>query len=262
MSQIHSSAIIEDGAIIGKDVSIGAYCIIESGVSIDDGTTIANHACIYGNTTIGKNNKIFSHAVLGSIPQDLKFDGEEVELIIGDNNSIREFTLINPGTKGGGSKTIIGNNNLLMGHVHLGHDVIVGDNVVIANTCAIAGHVEIDNNAVIGGMSGIHQFCKIGTHVMIGAGSLVTQDIPPYTLAEGSHAVVRTLNINGLRRRFNKEIIGELKKAFKLVFDSNDSIQESAKILFENSDNEHIKIFAQFITNTKRGIPYKRKHNG
>ena len=138
MSLIHDSAIIEEGAILGTNVSIGPFVYIGSKVKIGDNTTIASHAVIEGNTTIGKNNRIFSHTAVGTIPQDLKFKGEDVQLIIGDNNTIREFTLLNPGTKGGGSVTKIGNGNLLMGYVHLGHDVIIGDNCILANGATLA----------------------------------------------------------------------------------------------------------------------------
>ncbi|MGM0519411.1 MAG: acyl-ACP--UDP-N-acetylglucosamine O-acyltransferase [Campylobacterota bacterium] len=259
MNNIHKTAIIENGAKIGKDVSIGAYSIISKDVTIGDGTSIASHALIEGKTTIGKNNQIFSHTAIGTIPQDLKYDGEDVELIIGDNNKIREFALINPGTKGGGSVTKIGNNNLFMGYVHVAHDVIIGDNCIFANCATLAGHVEIDDFVVVGGLTPIHQFCKIGTQVMIGGGSVVTQDIPPYCLAEGNKAVLRGLNLNGLRRRFeNREDINAIKNAYKALFESKKPLSDVAKELSQ-SDNQYVKILASFVKNTKRGIPYNRK---
>ena len=148
MQNIHPTAIIEDGAKVGENVTIGAYSFIGKEVSIGDGTVVGTHTSIEGVTTIGKNNQIFSHATLGSIPQDLKYAGERVELIIGDHNKIREFTLFNPGTEGGGSKTVIGSNNLFMGYVHLGHDAIVGNHCVLANGVALAGHAEIGDHVV------------------------------------------------------------------------------------------------------------------
>lgn len=260
-NKISPHAIIEDGAIIGKDVEIAAFCFISSKSTIGDGTTIAQGACIYGKTTIGKNNRIFSHAVLGSIPQDLKFNGEDVELIIGDNNTIREFTLLNPGTEGGGRKTIVGNNNLLMGYVHLGHDVIVGDNCVIANSAGIAGHVEIGNHVVIGaGGTGVHQFCKIGDYSMVGAASALTQDVPPFCMAEGNRATLRGLNLNGLRRKMDREDINNLKSAYKELFESGQPLKESATVILENSDSEYVKQLCNFVLETKRGIPYERKN--
>ena len=261
MLNIHKTAIIEEGAIIGADVSIGAYTIIGSNVVIGDGTTVGSHTLIEGKTTIGKNNRIFSHAVLGTIPQDLKFDGEETELIIGDNNTIREHTLLNTGTSGGGFKTIIGDSCLLMGHVHIGHDCILADNIVVANSCAIAGHVEIDSNCVIGGMSAIHQFCKIGESAMIGGGSILVQDIPPFCICEGNRATLRSLNINGLRRRFkdSRSDIDAIRKTYKLIFDSGKAIVEIAADILNTSDNKYAKQLAQFVVDTKRGIPFTRK---
>ena len=261
MTNIHKTAIIEDGAIIGEDVTIGAFTIIGSKVKISDGTSIGSHTLIEGKTIIGKNNKIFSHAVLGTVPQDLKYDGEETELIIGDNNTIREHTLINTGTAGGGYKTIIGDNCLLMGHVHIGHDCILSDNIVVANSCAIAGHVEIDDNVVIGGMSAIHQFCKIGESSMVGGGSILVQDIPPFCICEGNRASLRSLNINGLRRRFrnSRSDIDAIRKTYKEIFDSGLPIAEVANGILEVSDNKYAKQLALFVVNTKRGIPFTRK---
>lgn len=260
MNNIHKTAIIEDGAQLGNNISIGAYTIIGKNVKIGDGTIIDSHTLIDGKTTIGKNNHIFSHASIGTIPQDLKFNGEDVELIIGDNNKIREFTLFNPGTLGGGSITKIGDNNLFMGYSHVAHDVIVGNHCIFANGVTLAGHVEIDDYAVIGGLTPVHQFCKIGSHVMIGGASAVIQDIPPYCLAEGNKAVLRGLNLNGLRRRFeNREDIDAIKNAYKELFTLGRPLQEVADELLENSLNEHVKKLALFVKNTSRGIPFNRK---
>ncbi len=260
MNNIHKTAIIEDGAQLGDNITIGAYTIIGKDVKIGDGTVIDSHTLIDGKTTIGKGNHIFSHASIGTAPQDLKFEGEDVELIIGDNNKIREYTLFNPGTQGGGSKTIIGSNNLFMGYVHVAHDVIVGNNCVFANVATLAGHVECGDYVVVGGLTPIHQFCKIGSHVMIGGGSVVVQDIPPYCLAEGNKAVLRGLNLNGLRRRFeNREDINAIKNAYKELFSSGNPLQESATEILQNSKNEHVLHLAQFVADTQRGIPFNRK---
>jgi len=261
LNNIHPSAIIEDGAKIGKNVTIGPFCFISSQAVIGDNTTIDANSCIYGKTTIGKNNKIFSHAVLGSIPQDLKYNGEEVELIIGDNNTIREFTLFNPGTKGGGEKTIIGNSNLFMGYVHLGHDVIIGNHCILANAATLAGHVELGDYVVIGGMTPIHQFVHIGDYAMIAGASALAQDIPPYCMAEGNRAIVRGLNLTGLRRNLKREDINELKIAYKEIFEGGKPIKESASELIEKNKNFHIHNLCNFIIKTKRGIPFERKIN-
>ena len=259
MSLIHPSAIIEKGAILGENVSIGPFAYIGPKVIIGDNTTVASHAVIEGNTTIGKNNHIFPHSAVGTIPQDLKFDGEKVELIIGDNNTIREFTLLNPGTKGGGSVTKIGNNNLIMGYVHLGHDVIIGDYCILANGATLAGHVELGNHVVIGGLTPIHQFVHIGDYAMVGGASALAQDIPPYCMAEGNRATLRGLNLTGLRRKMQREDINALKIAYRELFEQGNPLQEVAQTLFETSTSEKVKTLCKFIKTSKRGIPFTRK---
>jgi len=260
VANIHPTAIIEEGAIVGNNVTIGPFVTISSQSIIGDDTVIDAHANIAGKTTIGNGNHIFSHAVVGSIPQDLKFSGEDVELVIGNNNKIREFTLINPGTKGGGSITKIGNNNLLMGYVHLGHDVIIGDNCILANGATLAGHVELGNNVVIGGLTPVHQFVHIGDFAMIGGASALSQDIPPYCLAEGNRATLRGLNLTGLRRQLSRDDINELKVAYRKLFESGQALQETAEALLKISESKIIKNLVTFITTSKRGIPYVRKN--
>ncbi|SFV68897.1 Acyl-[acyl-carrier-protein]--UDP-N-acetylglucosamine O-acyltransferase [hydrothermal vent metagenome] len=260
MSNIHPTAIIEEGATIGKNVKIGPFVTISSQSIIGDNTVIDAHANIVGKTTIGDGNHIFSHAVVGSIPQDLKFSGEDVELIIGNNNKIREFTLINPGTKGGGSITKIGNNNLFMGYVHIGHDVIIENNCILANGATLAGHVELGNNVVIGGLTPVHQFVHIGDFAMIAGASALSQDIPPYCLAEGNRATLRGLNLTGLRRHLNRDDINELKVTYRELFESSQALQEIAERLLKDSKSEIIKNLLTFITKSKRGIPYIRKN--
>lgn len=261
MSLISPHAIIEEGAIIAPNVEIGAFCFISAKAKIGRGTKIAQGACIYGNTTIGEDNEIFSHAVLGSIPQDLKYAGEEVELIIGDRNKIREFTLFNPGTAGGGGKTVVGNDNLFMGYVHLGHDVIIGDHCILANAATLAGHVEMGNYAVIGGMTPVHQFVKIGDYAMIAGASALSQDVPPYCLAEGNRAVLRGLNLNGLRRHIERNEIDALRSAYRDLFESGKPLQEQAQQLLSETSSEFVKKLCTFIVNTKRGIPYERNQS-
>ena len=259
MSFIHKSAVIEDGAIIGKNVTIGPFTYIGPKVIIGDDTTVASNTVIEGKTSIGKNNRIFSHAAIGTIPQDLKYNGEDVELIIGDNNTIREFTLLNPGTKGGGGVTKIGNGNLLMAYVHLGHDVIIGDSCILANGATLAGHVELGNHVVIGGLTPIHQFVRIGDYAMIGGASALAQDIPPFCLAEGNRALLRGLNLTGLRRNLPREEINALKIAYRELFEQGTPIQEVAQELFETSSSQNVKLLCEFIKTSKRGIPYTRK---
>lgn len=260
MANIHPTATIKDGAKIGKNVTIGAYTYIDKDVKIGDNTNIGSHTLIEGITTIGKNNKIFSHAVVGSIPQDLKYSGERVELVIGDNNKIREFTLINPGTKGGGGITKIGNNNLLMGYVHIAHDVLIGNNCILANGATLAGHVILGDGVVVGGLTPIHQFVKVGDLAMVAGASALSQDVPPYCLVEGNRAYLRGLNLTGLRRHIDRDDINMLKNAYKDLFSGKMAIRDIAKNLIK-SNNQFVKNLANFIIESKRGIAYKRSQN-
>ena len=257
MTNIHPTAIVENGAKIGKNVKICAYSYIGNSVKLGDNTEIATHALIEGNTTIGKRNKIFSHAVIGSIPQDLKYSGEKVELVIGENNIIREFTLINPGTKGGGSVTKIGNNNLLMGYVHIAHDVIIGNSCILANSATLAGHVELGDNVIIGGLTPIHQFVKIGDLAMVAGASALSKDVPPYCLVGGNRAYLRGLNTTGLRRHIKKEDINELKNIYRMLFSSKKPIKDIIESLKDN-DNIYVNNLINFIKDSKRGIAFKR----
>jgi UDP-N-acetylglucosamine acyltransferase len=262
MPTIHKTAVVEQGAILGENVSIGAFAYIGSKVSIGSNTTVASHAVIEGDTTIGKNNRIFSHATIGSIPQDLKYDGESVQLIIGDNNTIREFTLLNPGTKGGGSVTKIGHHNLLMGYVHLGHDVIIADHCILANGATLAGHVELGNHVVIGGLTPIHQFVHVGDYAMVGGASALAQDVPPYCLVEGNRATLRGLNLTGLRRSLSREDINQLILAYRALFEQGNPLQEVAQEIFESTSSDKVKKLCEFIKTSKRGIPFTRIKKG
>ena len=259
MSLIHPTAVIEDGATLEPNVSVGAFAYIGAKVTIGEGTTVAPHAVIEGNTTIGRDNRIFSHTAIGTIPQDLKYKGEDVKLVIGNNNTIREFTLLNPGTQGGGGITQIGNHNLLMGYVHLGHDVILGNHCILANGATLAGHVELGNYVVVGGLTPIHQFVKIGDYAMIAGASALSQDIPPFCLAEGNRATLRGLNLTGIRRHIDKEQINALRSAYKRLFEEGKPLQEVAKILLESERSTEVQTLCQFIQNSKRGIPFTRK---
>ena len=259
--KIHPTSIIEEGAVIGDGVEIGPFCYITEKVIIGNGTTIASHVLIEGDTEIGENNRIFAHSAIGTIPQDLKYQGEEVKLLIGDNNTIREFAQINPGTEGGGRITKIGNGNLLMGYVHVGHDVQIGNQCILANGTTLAGHVELGNFVVIGGLSAIHQFVKLGDYAMLAGASALAQDIPPFCMAEGNRATLRGLNLTGLRRTIDRNGINALKSAYKELFERGKPLQESARQLWEESESIYVKQLSEFIQNSKRGIPFTRKLN-
>jgi len=258
---ISDKAIIEEGAVIGDNVSIAPYAFVSSEAIIGEGTSIAQGACIYGKTTIGKNNRIFSHAVIGSVPQDLKYNGEEVELIIGDDNTIREFTLFNPGTAGGGSKTIIGSHNLFMGYVHVGHDSIIGSHCIFANAATIAGHVEIGDHVVVGGMTPIHQFVHIGDYAMVAGASALSQDVPPFCMVEGNRASLRGLNLTGLRRKLERDEINELKVAYRELFEKGRPLKDVAQEILDETKSHCVKELCDFVVKTKRGIAYERKNS-
>ena len=191
---IHKTAIIDSKAKISSNVAIGAYSVVGPDVEIDENTIIHSHVVISGNTKIGKNNKIYPFASIGNDPQDLKYNGEETKLIIGNKNTIREYVTINPGTVGGGSETIIGNNCLLMISSHVAHDCLVEDNAVIANNVAIAGHAQIGKNVIIGGNSAVQQFTRIGKMAMIGGMTGVLHDVIPYGLSTGNRNILQGLN--------------------------------------------------------------------
>ena len=257
---IHKTAIIEDGAIIDESAEIGAYAYIASKVKIGANTKIHHHATIEGKTTIGEGNEIFPYASLGTAPQDLKYNGEDTELIIGNNNKIREFTLINTGTIQVEGKTIIGDNNLFMGYVHVAHDCVIGNNCIFANAATLAGHVHLDDGAVVGGMTPIHQFVHIGAMAMIAGASAVSQDVPPFCMVEGNRAKLRGLNLTGLRRHLkDRKDIDEIKQTYKELFESGKPLKENAKEIFENTDNVYVKKLVEFVMNSKRGIAYDRK---
>lgn len=256
---IAKTAIIADGAVLGKDVEIGDFCVIGDGVKIGDGTKLYNNVTILGNTTIGKNNTIFPYAVLGTIPQDLKYHGEYVELIIGDNNLIREHCMFNPGTEGGGGKTILGNDNLFMAYVHMAHDCIVGNHCIFANNATLGGHVIVGDYVNFGGLSAAHQFVKVGDGAMVAAGSLLTQDAPPYSIVEGSRAIFRGLNRHRMRKLFQREEIDFISSLYKRLMSGKDLITTLAREELQNNpDNPHVQKICNFILDSQRGIPVRQ----
>lgn len=259
MNTIHPTAIIEDGAILGDDVKIGAYCTVGKDVKLGNGVELVSHVVVDGDTDIGDNTKIFPFSAVGTPPQDLSYkSGDKVRLVIGKNNTIRENVLINPGTLKDKGLTLIGDNNLFMGSTHVAHDAIIGNHVIMVNQSMVAGHVVVEDHVIIGGSTPVHQFVKLGEYAMIGGGGAVAQDIPPYTLAEGNRATVRSLNVIGLRRNFSKEDIEALKLAYKAIFRGEGNMKDIANEIINQSENEKVKKFCDFIISTKRGIPYER----
>ncbi|MCL4542620.1 MAG: acyl-ACP--UDP-N-acetylglucosamine O-acyltransferase [Deltaproteobacteria bacterium] len=253
---IDKTAIIYEGARIDDSTDIGPYTVIKDGVKIGKNNKIASHVVVEGNTTIGDNNKIFQFASIGSIPQDLKYKGEDTKLVIGNNNIIREYATFNTGTITGRGTTIIGDFNLFMMHVHVAHDCTVGSHTILANNATLAGHIEIDDYAILGGICAVHQFVRIGESALIAGGSMVVQDIPPYLVASGDRAKIYGVNRIGLERRgFSKEEIGKIKSAFKIIYRSKVTTKIAIeRIKRELSGSETIEKFTGFIERSKRGI--------
>ena len=227
MSQIHPTAIIEDGAQLGADVAIGPYCSIGANVALGNGVVLHSHVVVAGRTSVGNNTQIFPFASIAHNPQDLKYDGEPSALEIGADNVIREHVTMNPGTQGGGMLTKIGDGCLFMIGAHVAHDCHIGDHVILVNNATLGGHVEIGEWAIIGGLSAVHQFVRIGRHAMVGGMSGVENDVIPYGSVFGNRAHLSGLNLVGLKRRgFSRDDIHDLRRAYRLIFAPEGTLQE------------------------------------
>ena len=250
----HHTSIISEKAVLGSNVTIGPYCIINENVKIGNNVNLKAHVYIDGNTTIGDNCTFFPYCSIGTSPQDLKYKGEKSILKIGNNNIFREYVTVNPGTEGGGLKTVIGDNCLFMINAHVAHDCKIGNNVIMVNNASLAGHVILEDYAIMGALSGAHQFCRIGKHSMIGGLSGVDSDVIPYGTVIGNRAYLSGLNIIGLKRRgFSKDVIQDLRKAYGLLFSSqegtfSDRVKEVSE---EFLDNEPIQEIVQFLKSEK-----------
>lgn len=255
---IHPSAIIDGSAKIAADVEVGPYAILGREVSIGAGTIIGSHAVIGDWTEIGKNNHIFHQTSVGAPPQDLKYKNEETWTRIGDNNVIREFATVHRGTITGHGETVIGNNNLMMSYSHVAHDCRIGSGIVMANSATLAGHVTVEDNVILGGLVAVHQFTTIGAYSMIGGGTLIGLDIPPYMIAtsEKRDAKLRGLNLIGLKRRgFSEESIRNLKNAYKTLFMAHLKLPDAiSRIRDEIKDCAEVDNLLAFIERSQRGI--------
>jgi UDP-N-acetylglucosamine acyltransferase len=260
MASIHPTAIVERGAELDDDVSVGAYSIIGSGVRIAGGTSIGPHCVIAGRTKIGRDNQIFQFCSIGASPQDKKYAGEPTELHIGDRNTIREFCTLNLGTAQDSAVTRVGHDNWIMAYVHLAHDVQLGNNTTLANNATLAGHVHVGDWVTIGGLTGVHQFVKIGTYAFVGFSSAVTQDVPPYMMVDGNPLAVRGFNIEGLRRRgFNAERIASVKKMHRLLYRSGLTFDAARQAIADMAHEvpdaaADVSMMGEFLARATRGI--------
>lgn len=248
MAQIHPSSIVEDGAQLGEGCIIGPFCVVGSNVKLGDRVELRPNVVVTGNTEIGDDSILFSGAVIGEIPQDLKFQGEETSLIVGKRARIREHVTMNCGTEGGGGVTRVGDDCLFMAGCHIAHDCDVGDRVIIVNSVALAGHVTVGDDAIVGGLSGVHQFVRVGRGAIVGGMTKVTHDVIPYGLVQSGSGYLDGLNLVGLRRRgVPREDITKLRKAFKDLSGSEGSFLDRARQVGEETDSDYVREIIDFI---------------
>ncbi|MCD6292066.1 MAG: acyl-ACP--UDP-N-acetylglucosamine O-acyltransferase [Deltaproteobacteria bacterium] len=257
MSTIHPTAILSNQTLIAEDVIIGPYAVIEGEVQIGKGTVIEHHATVKGKTVIGSSCRVYPYALVGTDPQDLKHQEGRSELIIGDQTVVREYATISRGTAHGGGITSLGSHNFIMAYSHIAHDCQFGNHIILSNGATFGGHSEVGDHAIIGGLSAVHQFCRIGAYAFIGGASGVSQDIPPYVLANGNHTKLYGLNSEGLRRhKFSKETIRTINQAFRIIFRTTGLSLAKA---IERVENEvepipEVKNMINFIKESNRGI--------
>jgi len=256
---IHPTAVVDPQADIHPSAILEPYTVIDGTVTIGAETTVGAHTVVSGHTTIGKQNTIGSFASIGAPPQDIHYQGESTELIIGDGNHIREYVSIHRGTIGGNGKTVLGNNNMIMAYCHIAHDCIIGDNVIMANVATLAGHVEIGNHVNLGGLVAIHQFCRIGDYTYVGGMSGISLDVPPFVILSGTRNRMRITGVNkiGLRRNgFDKKSLNQLDQAFKIIFRSPDLLTKDAleKTLEEVQGCPAVLQLVEFFKTSKRGV--------
>lgn len=262
MTQIHPTAIIDPKAELDSSVSVGPYTVIGPNVKIGAGTTVGPHAVIEGHTTIGQDNRIFQFTCLGAVNQDKKYKGEPCELVIGDRNTIREFSTYHIGTVQGGGITRLGHDNWMMAYTHLAHDCVVGNNTIFANNAQIAGHVVVDDWVILGAYTCVHQFVRIGAHGMTGMGSVLLADQPPFVMSEGQPAAARSMNFEGLRRRgFSADRISAVKTMHKVLYRDNLKLDEALERILalpgkHPESAPDVAMMADFLrgVGTQRGI--------
>ena len=265
MAEVHPTSIVDPSAELGGNISVGPFCTIGPDVRLGDGCVLISHVVVAGNTKIGPNCRLYPFATIGLQPQDMKYEGELSALEIGANNIFREQVTVNPGTKGGGMVTAIGNNCLFMVGAHVAHDCKVGNHVVMANNATLAGHVTIEDFAIIGGLAAIHQYCRVGRHAMVGGMSGVENDVIPYGSVMGDRARLSGLNIIGLKRRgFSRADISALRKAYRLMFAEEGTMAERLTDVLESfADHEAVSEVIDFIrSDSSRAICQPKAEQG
>ncbi|WP_299150037.1 acyl-ACP--UDP-N-acetylglucosamine O-acyltransferase [uncultured Tateyamaria sp.] len=245
---IHPSAVIEDGAQIDPTAQIGPFCVVGPQVVIGPDVVLKSHVVVTGDTEVGEGTVIFSFAVIGEVPQDLKFRGEASRLVIGKRNRIREHVTMNCGTEGGGGVTRIGDDGLLMAGCHIAHDALLGDRVIVVNSAAVAGHCIIEDDVIVGGLSGIHQFVRIGRGAIIGAVTMVTNDVIPYGLVQAPRGELDGLNLVGLKRRgVSRADITALRAAFQMLAQGDGTFHDRAERLGRESESAYVSEIVDFV---------------
>lgn len=255
-ADIHPTALIESGAKIGTNVSIGPYAVIGPDVSLGDGSRLGAHVVIEGHTTIGEDNQFFPFTAIGGEPQSVSYRGEPTETRIGNNNIFRENITVNRGTLIDEGITSIGSNNLFMAYVHIAHDCRLGSDLLFSNNASLAGHVRVGDHVSLAGYTLVHQFCRIGAYSFCGVNTFCIQDVPPFTLVAGDKAITHGINIRGLRSRgFNKDEITELKRAYKIIYRSGHTMQRALEEIDSMTwETGHVAILIDFIRDSKRGV--------
>ena len=257
---IHPTALVDAKAQLDSSVGIGPYSVVGPHVRMGSGTRVGAHCVIEGHTTVGNDNQIFQFNSIGAIPQDKKYAGEPCELVIGDRNTIREFCTLNIGSPGDAGVTRVGDDNWIMAYVHIAHDCQVGNKTILANNTTLGGHVHLADWVIIGGLTGIHQFVKIGAHAMVGFSSAVTQDVPPFMMADGNPLAVRGFNVEGLRRRqFSEERIFAIKQMHKLLYRTGKTLAQATSEIAELTQSipqatADVDLMSQFLAQSTRGI--------
>jgi UDP-N-acetylglucosamine acyltransferase len=254
--RVHPTAVVDTRAKLADDVEVGPYSVIGPAVTMGPGCVLENHVTITGNTTIGSNNHLHSGSVIGGVPQDLKYKGEETELIIGDDNTIREFVTINTGTAGGGGKTALGNGNLLMAYVHIAHDCILGNHVILANVATLGGHIRVEDGVRVSGLAAVHHFVSLGRLAFVGGVAGVVRDVPPFMMVTGNPARVRGLNLEGLKRSgIERDDLAALKEAYRFLYRSDLNRSQAIEEMQQRglADSPATAELTRFLMNSERG---------